>query len=345
MKKLVIVTDAWYPQVNGVVTTLSRIGEQLKRQRIETEYLHPGLFRTLPTPGYAEIRFAWNLWAFDRLIKEMAPDYVHVATEGPLGWVARRWLKRHDKAYTTSLHTKFPEYINSRMSFVPVSLGYRYLRWFHRRANHTLVTTPSLAKELSDKGFERLVVWGRGVDVDTFKPAESREPDDTQPLMLYVGRVSVEKNLPAFLDLQMFGKKMVVGDGPALAQLRKDYPYVVFTGYQHGSELAESYSKADVFVFPSLTDTFGLVVLEALACATPVAAYPVSGPIDIVQEGITGALDWDLEQAVKRALQVPRENCRAYALEQSWDACAAIFADSLVSLNSDESGSTAALIS
>jgi glycosyltransferase involved in cell wall biosynthesis len=263
-------------------------------------------------------------------------DCYHVATEGPLGLLARRWLGRRGLAYTSSLHTRFPEYVNARLPWLPVSLGYRFLRWFHRPARRTLVTTPSLRRELAARGFDHLQVWGRGVDTDTFAPLKNRQQDHPGPLLVYVGRVAVEKNLQAFLSLRLPGTKMVVGDGPALAQLRSAYPEALFTGYRYGAELAELYGRADVFVFPSRTDTFGLVMLEAMACGTPVAAYPVTGPIDVVREGETGALDEDLTQAIRRALSVSRESCRLHALGHSWGRCAGTFADSLVPARSAE---------
>ena len=334
MKKLLIVTDAWSPQTNGVVTTLNRVIEQLASRGIQTEVIHPGLFKTVPTPGYAEIRMAWNPWKFGRLYRQVQPDYVHIATEGTLGCWARCWLKRRKLAFTTSLHTRFPEYINERLPLVPLSWGYGFLRWFHRAAVTTLVTTASCRDDLESKGFTKLRVWGRGVDVDAFAPSDDREHPYHDPLLLYVGRVAVEKNLRAFLDLQLFGKKVVVGDGPSMKALKREYPDVVFTGYRYGDALAAEYARADVFVFPSLTDTFGLVMLEAMACGTPVAAYPVCGPIDVVEEGVNGALDDDLEAAVKRALQVPRRQCRDYALAHSWQRCAEIFAETLV--NADQ---------
>lgn len=340
MKKLVLITDAWYPQTNGVVTTLARVSELIAKRGIKTVVIHPGLFRSTPMPGYSEIRLAVDLWHFGRIFREQQADYVHIATEGPLGMVARRWLVRQRLAFTTSLHTRFPEYVNKRLPFVPVNLGYRFLRWFHKYSANVLVTTSSLERELLSRGFDNLRVWGRGVDLDTYTPTARTEHDYQEPLQLYVGRVAVEKNLRAFLDLRNYGKKVVVGDGPSLNQLRREYPEVLFTGYKYGQDLAEWYARADVFVFPSLTDTFGLVMLEAMACGTPVAAFPVTGPVDVVKEGVTGALDDDLSEAVKRALRIPRENCRAFALEHSWQHCADIFAESLVS---SESGQAAEL--
>ncbi len=335
MKKLTIISDAWYPQTNGVVTTLSRVSELIADRGIVTSVIHPGLFASVAMPGYGEIRLALNLWRFTHLFLEQAADYVHIATEGPLGLMARCWLKRRGIPFTCSLHTRFPEYINKRLPWVSVDLGYRYLRWFHRPSKQVLVTTPSLQRELQALNFENLCVWGRGVDVQLFKPQPRSAHGLQEPLMLYVGRVAVEKNLRAFLDLRMFGKKVVVGEGPAMAQLQREYPEVLFTGYRYGAELAHQYARADVFVFPSLTDTFGLVMLEAMACGTPVAAFPVTGPVDVVNEGVTGALDDDLQAAIRRALRIPRENCRAYALEHSWQQCADIFADSLLPVTAD----------
>lgn len=336
MKRLVIVTDAWYPQTNGVVTTLSRVSELLVKRDIVTTVIHPALFKTMPTPGYAEIRLALNLWRLGELLREANPDYVHIATEGPLGLAARRYLTKGKIPFTTSLHTRFPEYINKRVPLIPVGLGYRFLRWFHRHSENVLVTTPSLERELKQRDFGHLKVWGRGVDLQLFRPEARGDHGFQEPLMLYVGRVAVEKNLRAFLDIRLYGKKVVVGDGPAIGQLRREYPEVLFTGYKYGDELAAEYARADVFVFPSLTDTFGLVMLEAMACGTPVAAYPVTGPIDVVKEGLTGALDEDLEAAIRRALKIPRENCRAFALENGWQTCADIFAGALVPIHSTE---------
>ncbi|MCW8886045.1 MAG: glycosyltransferase family 1 protein [Motiliproteus sp.] len=334
IKKLVIVTDAWFPQTNGVVTTLSTVSGLIADQDIETTVIHPGLFWNLPVPGYPEIRMAINTWKLAKLLDQQQPDFVHIATEAALGMAARKYMIKRGLPFTTSLHTRFPEYINERLPFVPVDLGYRFLRWFHNPAQQTLVTTPSLERELQELGFEHMKVWGRGVDLDLYQPRDPEEHDMQEPLMLYVGRVAIEKNLRAFLDLRIFGKKIVVGDGPSMAELKKDYPEVLFTGYRYGEELAREYARADVFVFPSLTDTFGLVMLEAMACGTPVAAYPVTGPIDVVKDGLTGALDDDLEAAIKRALQIPRDNCRAYALEHSWRHCADIFAKALVPIHS-----------
>lgn len=332
MNRLLLVTDAWTPQTNGVVTTMKRMVHHLEKLGVSTIVVEPGRYRTLSLPGYREIRVAWNLWGFLEVLRRERPNSVHIATEGPLGLMARNCLVTHGVPFTTSLHTRFPEYINERIPLIPVNMGYRYMRWFHSPSAKTLVTTASIKSELSQRGFDNLEVWGRGVDTELFKPSDSRDNDSTEPLLLYVGRVSVEKNLEDFLEVDHFGRKVVVGDGPCLKRLKKEYPEVLFTGYKYGVELAKWYADADVFVFPSRTDTFGLVMLEAMACGTPVAAYPVTGPIDVVREGENGALDDDLRMAVKRALKVSRARCREYALSQNWDQCADIFLRTLVYL-------------
>jgi glycosyltransferase involved in cell wall biosynthesis len=251
------------------------------------------------------------------MILERQPDTVHIATEGPLGLWARELLCRWLVPYTTSLHTKFPEYVQQRVG-LPVGVGYRLLRWFHRPATRTLCTTESHRLELERWGFDNLVVWGRGVDTTRFRPMPRAAR--TRPRLLYVGRVALEKNVEAFLELDVPGDKVVVGDGPARAELEHRYPEAIWRGYRHGEELVTEYADADVFVFPSRTDTFGLVLLEAMACGTPVAAYPVTGPLDVVQAGLTGVLDADLGTAVRGALTLNRAHCRAYAETQSWQA-------------------------
>lgn len=317
--KLLLITDAWAPQTNGVVTTLTQVSEQLARRGFSICTLHPGLFRTLPLPSYPEIRIAIDPWRIGAMILEHRPDTIHVATEGPLGIAARIFLARRGIPFSTSLHTKFPEYVASRTQ-LPVGVGYRFLRWFHRPASATLVTSVSHQRELHAWGLEHLVVWGRGVDTRRFAPRSQRPR--ARPRLLYVGRVAVEKNLGAFLDLPCDATKVVVGDGPARPALQRRYPNVEWAGYRYGDELAGYYADADAFVFPSRTDTFGLVMLEAMACGTPVAAYPVTGPIDVVVDGVNGALDADLGTAVSRALNVDRKQCRRFALQHGWDAIA-----------------------
>ena len=329
--KVLIATDAWAPQINGVVTTLKHVKSYLEANGCEVKVVQPGDFKTVALPGYSEISLAWNLWKFAELIESFGPDCVHIATEGPIGLIARGYLTKRGLPYTTSLHTKFPEYINERIG-MPLSWGYQFLRWFHKTAESTLVTTQSMRDELTQRGLENLVVWTRGVDTELFTP-ELRRPDreqSAQPTMVYVGRVAVEKNIKAFLDLPTPGTKVIVGDGPARAKLQADYPDAQWVGYQTGSDLAQHYANADVFVFPSRTDTFGIVMLEAMACGVPVAGYPATGTVDVVQEGVNGAIDEDLGLAVGRALQVPRDNCRRYALTKGWDAVGELFARELV---------------
>ena len=340
--KVLIATDAWAPQINGVVTTLKHVKSYLEANGCEVRVVQPGDFKTVALPGYSEISLAWNLWKFAKLIESFGPDCVHIATEGPIGLIARGYLTKRGLPYTTSLHTKFPEYINERIG-MPLSWGYQLLRWFHKTAESTLVTTQSIRDELTQRGLENLVVWTRGVDTELFTP-QLRLPDceqSAQPVMLYVGRVAVEKNIKALLDLPTHGTKVIVGDGPARAKLQADYPEAQWVGYQTGRDLAQHYANADVFVFPSRTDTFGIVMLEAMACGVPVAGYPATGTVDVVQEGVNGAIDEDLSLAVARALQVPRDNCRRFALTKGWDAVGELFARELIVISQVEQSSAA----
>ncbi|MBX3706054.1 MAG: glycosyltransferase family 1 protein [Pseudomonadales bacterium] len=330
LKRALIITDAWSPQTNGVVTTLESVIRLLPEQGFEVDVIHPGLFSTMALPSYPEIRIARDPWRMGAMIEALRPDTIHIATEGPLGLWARQWLGRRLVPYTTSLHTKFPEYIAERTG-LPVGLGYRFLRWFHRPALHTLCTTESHRRELEQWGLRDLVVWGRGVDTDLFRP-RARRPR-RWPRLLYVGRVALEKNLEAFLRLDVPGDKFVVGDGPARATLEARFPDATWLGYLHGEALAVEYADADVFVFPSLTDTFGLVMLEALASGTPVAAYPVTGPLDIVLHGVTGMLSDDLGAAVRGALELDRAACRTYAQTQNWSCIAARMARHFVAID------------
>ncbi len=315
MKRLLLVTDAWDPQTNGVVTTLESVIAHLPALGYQVTVLHPQLFATVPMPSYAEIRVVREPWKLAAKIAGCRPDAVHIATEGPLGLAARRYLCRRGMPFTTSLHTKFPEYVRQRVG-LPLSVGYRYLRWFHRPASAVLCTTESHRRELTRWGLDRLVVWGRGVDSARFAP-RSRRPR-SRPRLLYVGRVAVEKNIEAFLRLDLDATLIVVGDGPSRADLERRHPHVQWLGFRHGDALVEAYADADVLVFPSRTDTFGLVMLEAMACGTPVAAYPVTGPRDVVVPGVTGSLRQDLGAAVAEALAVDREGCRAHAVHQDW---------------------------
>lgn len=326
--RLVIVTDAWAPQTNGVVTTLSSVIAHLPDLGLEVSVIHQGLFKTWPLPSYPEIRIARNPGKLKTLLNEIGPHAIHIATEGPLGLAARRYCRHRNIAFTTSLHTKFPEYVNLRFA-IPVSVGYRFLRWFHGAANCTLVTTDSHREELNGWGLTGLKVWSRGVDTSRFVPAAT-EVGGKRPRLLYVGRVAVEKNIEAFLKLDIDAHKVVVGDGPARRDLEARYPAASWLGYRHGQALVDEYARADVFVFPSRTDTFGLVMLEAMACGTPVAAFPVTGPRDVVENGVNGWLDDDLASAVRGALQVDRAHCRAYACDHDWTVIATRFAETLV---------------
>ncbi len=318
--RLSLVTDAWYPQVNGVVTTLSAVVTGLRAQGHTVDVIAPGDYRSLPCPGYPEIRLALAGPQVARRLQAFAPERVHVATEGPLGWAALRHLRRQGWRHTTSLHTRFPEYLQARVPWVPLRWGYGALARFHRNAAVTLVASEGMRRELTARGFERLAVWRRGVDTSVFRPEAAFEPEVARPLYLYVGRVAREKNIEAFLALDLEGTKVVVGDGPDRGRLEREWPQAIFTGYRRGHDLAAWYASADVLVFPSRTDTYGVVMLEALACGTPVAAYPVTGPADIVRPGVTGVLDEDLAGAARRCLSLDRSACGAYAREHDWAA-------------------------
>jgi glycosyltransferase involved in cell wall biosynthesis len=318
--RLALITDAWLPQVNGVVRTLGHTIREIEAAGHEVTVISPADFRTIPCPTYPEIRlslFAGR--AVRRRLEMLAPDAVHVATEGPLGLAARNWCVRRNRPFTTAYHTQFPEYVRARFP-VPLSLGYAAVRWFHGRASRTLVTTQSMQRLLESRGFGRLAVWGRGVDTDLFRPRDRRFLDLPRPIWLYFGRIAVEKGVEDFLALDLPGTKLVVGGGPAAADLQRRYPDAVFAGYRYGEDLATHIAASDVFVFPSRTDTFGLVLLEAMACGVPVAAYPVTGPIDVVVRGVTGVLSEDLRAAAMAALQLSPEACRAHALQHSWAA-------------------------
>lgn len=328
-KKIALVTDAWLPQVNGVTTTLSRCVLELEHMGHNVLVISPQLFRTTPCPRYREIRLAlFPGRKVKRLLSASDPHAVHIATEGPLGLAARRFCTRRKVPFTTSFHTRFAEYL-SVYAGVSVNLGYRMLRWFHRPAARTLVPTPSMERDLAERGFDDLVCWRRGVDNDLFKPDYAPVYDLPRPIFLYAGRVAPEKNIEAFLALDLPGSKVVVGNGPAMAELRSRYPKIYWAGYRFGEDLAQHYCDADVFVFPSRTDTYGIVMLEANASGLPVAAFPVTGPVDVVREGHNGALDENLQSACMRALDVDRSSCREFALEHTWSRCAEVLRDNL----------------
>ncbi len=323
--RILFISDAWHPQINGVVRTLSTTGRELEKMGHIVGFIGPDRFRTMPLPFYPEIRLALAPGRrLARLIGEFQPQAIHIATEGPLGWAARRFCLRHGYAFTTSYHTAFPEYVARRLP-VPQGLTYALLRKFHSAAAAVMVATPSLARLLTDHGFSHLKRWTRGVDTELFRPRPKSFLDAPRPISIYVGRVAVEKNIEAFLRLDIPGTKFVVGSGPQLGSLQKHYPGVRFAGPRHGEELAAYFAAADVFVFPSRTDTFGLVMLEALASGVPVAAFPVAGPLDVIGGSDVGVLDEDLGVAVRKALTIDPQRCRDFALDHSWQAAARQF--------------------
>ncbi len=346
--KICIVSDAWHPQVNGVVRTLDTLRHHLKTRGHRVYMLTPKMFKTMPCPSYPEIRLSLNARArTKRILNRWQVDAVHIATEGPLGWAARRWCIKNGRSFTTAYHTAFPEYIEARY---PVKADWLYpiFRRFHAKSSGVLVATPTVRALLRSKGFTNIVRWTRGVDAAQFNTEFNMGEADcgggagaagTKPIQLYVGRVAVEKNIEAFLKTEVPGTKVVVGDGPALKKLQADYPAVQFLGAKFGAELAAAYAGADVFVFPSKTDTFGLVMIEALACGTPVAAYPVQGPLDVVGADGTGpfddwhthiaCLDEDLSTAIKGALECDRAACAAFAGKYDWDIVTDQFLDAL----------------
>lgn len=322
-------SDAWAPQVNGVVRTLERVRQELEAQGHVFEIICPAQFRTIPCPSYPEIPLALLPGrSLARRIEAFAPQAVHIATEGPIGLAVRNYCVKRGLPFTTSYHTRFPEYLSARVP-VPLGWGYAFMRWFHRPSDGVMVATRSMRRELTARGFSNLIDWTRGVDTALFRPDVPKALDLPRPIHLYVGRVAVEKNIRAFLELPLEGSKVVVGDGPQRAALQADFPDVHFAGARQGEELAAYYASGDVFVFPSRTDTFGLVVLEALASGLPVAAYPVPGPLDIVDGAGVGVLDEDLAAAVAGAIALPRDRCREHALNYSWAACAGMFLENL----------------
>ncbi len=346
--KIVLATDAWHPQVNGVVRSLASTVECLRTRGHEVVVIEPSLFGTMPCPTYAEVRLAIACGrSVRRLLDETQADSIHIATEGPIGWATRNWCVKRDRPYSTAFHTRFPDYVSVR-SGIPADWIWKVMRLFHGRADKTFVATQTLADELHSRGITRTHIWPRGVDLDQFNPTVP--PHEAmihlpRPILLNVGRVAVEKNIEAFLELHVPGTKVVVGGGPALEKLKAQYADVLFLGPRHGTELASTYAAADVFVFPSRTDTFGLVNIEALACGLPIAAFPVPGPLDIVgrsERGThggrvpIGALDEDLGRAVERALRADRGAAAMEALNYSWDSCTQRFVSGLTADESEE---------
>ena len=327
--KIMIVTDAWEPQVNGVVRTLKSTSRELTALGHRVELLTPLEFKTIACPTYPEIRL--SLMPGRRVaqrIEEFAPDALHIATEGPLGMAARSFALRNKLPFTTAYHTRFPEYVQARFH-IPLGVTYKFLHWFHKPSQAVMAPTPVVKTDLEKFGFTNVALWTRGVDLDIFQPMDSKVLNTTRPIFLYVGRVAVEKNVEAFLKLDLPGSKWVAGEGPALAELKSRYTNVNYLGVLSQAELAKVYAAADVFVFPSRTDTFGLVLLEAMACGTPVAAYPVTGPIDVLGTEGPGAMDEDLREACLRALKIERADARAWAERFSWRAASEQFAANL----------------
>ncbi len=329
--RVLIATDAWEPQVNGVVRTLTRTIAELRAMGHEVEVVSPDQFTTLPLPTYPEIRLAMGAYEpMQERFKSFEPEAIHIATEGPVGLAARRLCIEWKLPFTTSYHTRFPEYLSARLP-APLAAGYAYMRWFHRPSGRVMVATPTMRDELEKRGFRNLSPWTRGVDLDQFRTREmgGDKPEVMagllRPIFLNVGRVAVEKNIEAFVALDLPGSKVVVGDGPSRDELAVQYPDVHFVGSKFGEDLACYFAQADVFVFPSLTDTFGLVILEAMGTGTPVAGYPAPGPIDLIPGSNAGVVDNDLRKACLDCLTLDRRVVRDYAMKFSWRASAEEF--------------------
>ncbi|MCQ0988555.1 glycosyltransferase family 4 protein [Jiella marina] len=336
MRRVLIISDAWHPQINGVVRTLECLVSELADRGVVTKVVGPQDFRSLPCPTYPEIRLALaSADAMARIFAEFRPDAIHIATEGPLGFAARRACLREGRSFTTSLHTRFPEYLRKRAP-IPERLTYNVLRWFHEPATACLVPTESMRRQLEPLGFGGLVSWTRGIDRKVFRPLEPIVLDLPRPIFLTVSRLAPEKNLEAFLDLDLPGSKLVVGDGPSMPELLRRYPQAHFAGLQTGEALARYYSSADVFVFPSKTDTFGNVLIEALACGVPLAAYPEPGPIDVIADSRSGVISEDLREACLAALSLDRQDAYRRSLDFNWEACADIFLEHAFEGRSEE---------
>ena len=327
--KIMIVTDAWEPQVNGVVRTLKQTMHELKKMGHTIDMITPLEFKTVPCPTYPDISL--SLFPGKKVRQKMeafAPDAIHIATEGPLGIAARAYALKHKLPFSTAYHTRFPEYVKARTG-IPLAITYAFIRWFHGPSMAVMAPTIVVKDDLEKYGLNNVVLWSRGVDLDIFKMQDSKALNTSHPIFLYVGRVAIEKNINAFLEIDLPGSKWVVGDGPAMAGIKEKYPETNYLGVLQQHELAKVYAAADVFVFPSKTDTFGLVLLEAMACGTPVAAYPVTGPIDVLGNSPAGAMNDDLREACLQALKIPREVARAHAEKFSWRAASEQFANHL----------------
>ena len=335
--RILVATDAWHPQVNGVVRTLAMMAESAKGFGVDISFLTPQSFRTFAMPSYPDLRLALpHPRGIAELIGRAKPDSIHIATEGPIGWLVRRYCRKHRLPFTTSFHTRSPEYLSARLP-VPERWIWAALRRFHSGSQAVMAATPALATELRSRGFRNVVLWPRGVDTGLFHP-RTVDLDLPRPVFVCVGRVAVEKNLEAFLDLDLPGTKLIVGDGPAREALARKYKQAVFLGMRQGEELAQAYAAADVFVFPSRTDTFGLVLLEALASGLPVAAFPVAGPRDVIGTAPVGVLNDDLQAACLAALAISPQACLEFAGKHSWEASARVFVDHITGIrNADPS--------
>lgn len=332
IKKLALITDAWFPQINGVVTTLSSLVKELQSQGIQVEVIQPNDYPNFPLPTYREIRLVWKFSGLKSRLQAFAPDAIHIATEGPLGWYVRRLALVLELPFTTAYHTRYPEYLRARLP-VPVSWTYALFKRFHKPARHTLVPAKSIMQELENKGFTHLTLMSRGVDSQVFNPSAAAESQVFEklekPILLYVGRLAPEKNIQAFLQSSVAGTKVLIGSGPAEDDLQQTYPAAVFLGAKKGKELAAHYAQADVFVFPSITDTFGVVNIEAIACGTPVAAFNTTGPKDIISHGINGYLADDLNEAIQQALLIERDNIHLSIPQFTWTHAAQQFLQAL----------------
>ena len=340
--RLAMATDAWHPQVNGVVRSLEATRVELEALGVAVSMITPLGERTVALPSYPDIRL--SLVAAPGMARRLAaidPDHVHIATEGPIGFAVRRACLQQGRTFTTSFHTRFPEYLAARLP-VPPAATYAALRWFHNAGSGMMVATDALAQDLGAKGFRNILRWSRGVDSELYRPRDGSVLDLPRPIFLSVGRVAVEKNLDALLALDLPGSTVVVGDGPARASLQARHPAAIFLGTRTGEDLARIYASADVFVFPSRTDTFGIVTLEALASGLPVAAFPVAGPRDVLGDSGAGVLDADLGIACRQALAIPPARARAHALRFSWQACARQFLANVETVRDQKRSPTAA---